>query len=96
LKNQQDLELNNKGVDTERLEIIEDCLSKIEEDLSFIKSNEQTVFDYEKDKREHFDKVHELRVDKATNRKKHNTIKKEQRIEQEKFDKKYKQQYDNI
>ena len=96
LKNQQDLELNNKGVDTERLEIIEDCLTEIIEDLSFIKSNERTVFDYEKDKRELFDKVPELRADKATNRKKQNTLKKEQRIEQEKFDKKYNQQYDIV
>jgi molybdopterin-biosynthesis enzyme MoeA-like protein len=44
LKNQQDLELNNKGVDTERLKIIEDCLTEITEDLSFIRSNERTVF----------------------------------------------------
>jgi hypothetical protein len=96
LKNQQDLELNNKGVDTERLKIIEDCLTEITEDLSFIKSNERTVFDYEKDKRELFDKVPELRADKATNRKKQNTLKKEQRIEQEKFDKKYNQQDDIV
>jgi hypothetical protein len=96
LKNQQDLELNNKGVDTERLKIIEDCLTEITEDLSFIRSNERTVFDYEKDKRELFDKVPELRADKTTNRKKQNTLKKEQRIEQEKFDKKYNQQDDIV
>jgi hypothetical protein len=46
--------------------IIEDCLTEITEDLSFIRSNERTVFDYEKDKRELFDKVPELRADKAT------------------------------
>jgi hypothetical protein len=96
LKNQQDLELNNKGVDTERLKIIEDCLTEITEDLSFIRSNERTVFDYEKDKRELFDKVPELRADKTTNRKKQNTLKKEQRVEQEKFDKKYNQQDDIV
>jgi predicted nuclease with TOPRIM domain len=33
---------------------------------------------------------------KATNRKKQNTLKKEQRIEQEKFDKKYNQQDDIV
>jgi hypothetical protein len=37
-----------------------------------------------------------LRADKATNRKKQNTLKKEQRIEQEKFDKKYNQQDDIV
>lgn len=96
LQNQQELELDNKGADTERLKNIDNRLTEITENLSFINNNERIVFDYEKDKRELFDKVPELKSEKITNTKKIDTLKQEQRIEQEKFDKKYNQQNDTV
>lgn len=92
LKIQQNSELTNKGADTKRLSIIDERLTKINDALIFIKNNERTVFDYEKDKRELFDKVPKLKADKTANEKKQTTFKNEQRIEQEKFDKRYNQQ----
>ena len=81
LKKQQNSELNNKGADTKRLSIIDERLTKINDALIFIKNNERTVFEYEKDKRELFDKVPKFKADKTANEKKQITLKNEQKIE---------------
>ena len=92
MKIHQSSELKHKGADTKRLSIIDERLTKINDALIFIKNNERTLFDYEKDKRDLFDKVPKFKADKTANEKKQITLKNEQEIELEKFDKRYNQQ----
>ncbi|AGC78564.1 uncharacterized protein DUF3584 [Nonlabens dokdonensis] len=81
LKKEQSSELENKGADTKRLSHIESRLSKIKTDLEYIKENETLVIEYNKDKRELFDNVPQLKVDKASLEKKQSTIINEHKIE---------------
>ncbi len=89
INKQQNTELTNKGANTKRLESIENRLSEINLSLEFIKNNERIVFDYDKDKRELFDKVPQFKTEKATLEKKFESIKVEQNKEQDKLNKKY-------
>lgn len=66
IEHQRQNELANKGADTDRLKAIELQLVKIKEELAFIEKNLRTVFEYEKDKRELFDKVEEFKTGKKT------------------------------
>lgn len=92
LEKQQNSEYKNKGADTKRLESINKKLEKISNALKFIKDNERTVFDYEKDKRELFDIVPQLKIDKTAFEKKQKNLNKEHTTEIENFNKKYTQQ----
>ena len=74
IKKEQTTEFDNKGADTARLTIIDNRLKEIENDLNYIKENERTVSDYEKDKRELFDKVPELKANKIRLKEKQNSI----------------------
>jgi len=64
IQGQQWQEYSHKGVDTDRLAIIEKNLRKIKEELGFIENNRDTVADYKKDKRELFDKVPDFKGEK--------------------------------
>ncbi len=57
-------ELENKGADTGRLTIIEQKLEQITQELEFIENNRNLVAEYEKDKRELFDRLKEFRNSK--------------------------------
>ena len=92
LKEEQTSELGNKGADTKRLNVIEKRLSEIEKALDYIKNNETIVIEYNKDKRELFDKVPQLKVDKASLEKKQATIINEHKIELIKIKAKYSKQ----
>ena len=81
LKKEQISELGNKGADTKRLSVIDNRLSDVEKDLDYIKENETIVIEYNKDKRELFDKVPQLKVDKASLEKKETSIISEHKIE---------------
>jgi len=89
LKKQQNSELDNKGADTKRINIIDTRLTEIVKYLDFIANNEPLVIEYKKDKRELFDKVPELKAEKIGLEKKQNSITDEHKIELNKFDKKY-------
>jgi len=92
LKKEQTSELDNKGADTKRLNIIDNKLNNIEKDLDYIKENETIVIEYNKDKRELFDKVPQLKVDKTSLEKKQASIVNEHKIELNKINSKYSKQ----
>lgn len=96
LKKEQISELGNKGADTKRLNVIDDRLNDVEKDLDYIKENETIVIEYNKDKRELFDKVPQLKVDKASLEKKQTSIISEHKIELNKINSKYSKQEDFV
>jgi hypothetical protein len=96
LKKEQTSELDNKGADTKRLNIIDDRLNDLEKDLDYIKENEVIVIEYNKDKRELFDKVPQLKVDKTSLEKKQASIVNEHKIELNKINSKYSKQEDFV
>ncbi len=96
LKKEQNSELDNKGADTNRLNEIDDRLNDIEKDLDFIKEHETIVIEYNKDKRELFDKVPQLKVEKTSLEKKQASIVNEHKIELNKINSKYSKQEDFV
>nr|WP_321227605.1 ATP-binding protein [uncultured Psychroserpens sp.] len=96
LKKEQNSELGNKGADTKRLNIIDNRLQEIEKDLDYIKGNETIVIEYNKDKRELFDKVPQLKVDKTSLEKKQTSIISDHKIELNKINTKYSKQEDFV
>jgi hypothetical protein len=61
IKVKQKKELDNKGADTKRIEEIDLRLSVIDPELIYIDNNRDTVAEYNKDKRELFDKEDEFK-----------------------------------
>ncbi len=61
IKVKQKKELGNKGADTKRIEEIDLRLSVIDPELNFIDNNRDKVAEYNKDKRELFDKEDEFK-----------------------------------
>ena len=85
LKENQNAELEHKGADTKRLQTIDNQLSEIQLDLNFINDNQRLVFEYEKDKRELFDKVPELKAERISQEKKQEVISAEHQEEMNKM-----------
>ena len=85
LKQQQYSELNDKGVNTSRVEKIEKRLNEIKQDLQFIEDNQRIMYDYEKDKRELFDKIQEFNTEKLRLEKRLISLEKEHTIEKGKL-----------
>ena len=92
LKKEQTSEFDNKGADTKRLNTIDDRLSEVDRALDYIKNNETIVIEYNKDKRELFDKVPQLKADRASLEKKQTSIIDEHKIELDKINHKYLEQ----
>lgn len=86
LKKEQISELDTKGADTKRLSLINVRLTEIQKSLDFISSNERVVFEYEKDKRELFDKIPELKANKVSLEKKQSMIVDEHKNETSKLE----------
>ncbi|MDH6306731.1 hypothetical protein M2459_001965 [Parabacteroides sp. PF5-5] len=63
-KAKQQSDLLGKGVDTKRLATIDMSLAQIGEELKYIEENRDTVSDYQKDKRELFDKTDDFNTKK--------------------------------
>ena len=63
-KAKQQKELSGKGVDTKRLSAIEASLTQIKEELRYIDENRDKASDYQKDKRELFDKADDFKTKK--------------------------------
>lgn len=85
-------ELKNKGADTKRLNEIDERLSEIAVKLSYISDKEIDVIEYNKDKRELFDKVPQLKADKKRLENKQAIILDEHMAERNKISKKYAEQ----
>jgi hypothetical protein len=61
---QKEQELSSSGVDTKRLDAIESGLDAIKTELDFIDTNRDTVAEYNRDKRELFDRLPEFKNQK--------------------------------
>lgn len=61
IKDREKSELSKQGADTGRIEEIDKSLEEIDEELESIESNNTLVIEYQKDKRELFDKEQDLR-----------------------------------
>lgn len=85
IKIQQKKELYNKGADTKRIEEIDLRLSLIDRELIFIDNNRDTVAEYNKDKRELFDKEAEFKGKKTLFEKHLETELAKHKQQQEKF-----------
>ncbi len=96
LKTKQTSELKDKGADTERLNTIDNKMAEIDEALRYIEQNEVTVIEYNKDKRELFDKVPQFKAEKTSLEKKQSSIKTEHQIELQKTNDKCKDQKDIV
>lgn len=88
LENKLSSELKSKGADTKQLDDLNLRLNQIKKDLDFIKVNERIVFDYEKDKRELFDMLPQLKIDRTEFEKKLTKLNEEHSTELKKSNKK--------
>lgn len=85
IKSKQKKELGTKGADTKRIEEIDLRLSVIDPELIFIDNNRDTVVEYNKDKRELFDKEDEFKGKKTLLEKQLETELVKHKQQQEKF-----------
>lgn len=85
IKSKQKKELDTKGADTKRIEEIDLRLSVIDPELIFIDNNRDTVAEYNKDKRELFDKEDEFKGKKTIFEKQLETELAKHKQQQEKF-----------
>lgn len=85
IKNKQKKEFDVKGADTKRIEEIDLRLSVIDHELIFIDNNRDTVAEYNKDKRELFDKEDEFKGRKSLFEKQLETELAKHRQQQENF-----------
>src|SRR5690625_3219468 len=92
LKSQQSDALAEKGADTKRIQEIDSELAEMQKELDFIVENEALVIEYNKDKREVFDKVPEWKAERKQKESERDTITEVHRKEQQKADKKYAEQ----
>jgi len=66
IKSQSQNELAKKGADTKQLARIEERLNTLSNELDFIEKNRDTVAEFNKDKRELFDKVDEFKTERKS------------------------------
>ena len=92
LKKEKNSELSNQGANTKRLNEIDEQLTKIKTSLDYISNNEHLVFEYNKDKRELFDKVPQLKADRVSLEKKQEVLSKEFEADLAKIDTKHDKQ----
>lgn len=92
LKLEQTTELGSKGADTKRLGILEDHLTQVKKDLLYISNNETIVIEYNKDMRELFDNVPQLKVDQNRLVLNQETIFKDHKLELDKVNQDYETQ----
>lgn len=96
LKQKQTTALKDKGADTKRLHKIDHQLNDIQLDVNFINENQRLVIEYEKDKRELFDKVLELKAEKISLEKKQERMTDEHQAEMNKISKKCSKQESSV
>lgn len=64
LKEQQTTELQQEGVNTDRIDEIDGQLADLQQEIDFIKANTGLVFEYQKDKRDFIDKIDGFKEDR--------------------------------
>ncbi len=85
-------ELNQGGLDDQRLKEIESSLTELQEKLQFIEDKQVLVIEYYKDKRELFDRVPTLKKEQQLLDKKFQQLAEEQQSQQQKLTEKQQQQ----
>lgn len=95
-KEKQTSELDDKGADTKRLTSIDASLEQIGKSLDYIDQNEALVIEYNKDKRELFDKVPEFKAERISLEKKQTSIESEHKDELRKINDKYQTQEEKV
>ncbi len=88
LQHQKNNELNNNGADTDRLEKINLQLQTIINKLDFIEKNNTLVIEYNKDKRELFDKIPDFENEMSKLENKLNQVKQEYSERKQKLEEK--------
>ena len=96
LKLNQTSELEDKGADTKRINSIDVSLSGIGKALGYIEQNERIVIEYDKDKRELFNKVPQFKADKISLEKKQTSIESEHKVELKKINDKYQEHQNRV
>ena len=81
-------ELSGKGVDTERITVLRNEVARTEQELAFIEQHRRLVYDYEKDKREFFDRMDEFRNGKQLAEKELDGEKEKFRLKEEELNQK--------
>lgn len=81
-------ELSGKGVDTERITALRNEVACTEQELAFIEQHRRLVYDYEKDKREFFDRMDEFRNGKQLAEKELDGEKEKFRLKEEELNQK--------
>ena len=81
-------ELFGKGVDTERITALRNEVARTEQELAFIEQHRRLVYDYEKDKREFFDRMDEFRNGKQLAEKELDGEKEKFRLKEEELNQK--------
>lgn len=81
-------ELSGKGVDTERITALRNEVARTEQELAFIEQHRRLVYDYEKDKREFFDRMDEFRNGKQLAEKELDGEKEKFRLKEEELNQK--------
>ena len=81
-------ELSGKGVDTERITALRNEVTRTEQELAFIEQHRRLVYDYEKDKREFFDRMDEFRNGKQLAEKELDGEKEKFRLKEEELNQK--------
>ncbi len=85
IKTAQKQELKAKGADTNRIEAIDLRITELQSELIFIENNRDKVAEYNKDKRELFDKESEFKTNKTLLDKKLETEEEKHQQQKEKF-----------
>jgi len=96
LNKEQTSELDDKGADTKRLNVIENRLIEIEKALDYIRENETIVIEYNKDKRELLDIVPQLKADKVSLELKQTSIIDGHKLELNKIHRNHLEQEENV
>lgn len=81
-------ELSGKGVDTERITALRNEVVRTEQELAFIEQHRRLVYDYEKDKREFFDRMDEFKNGKQLAEKELDGEKEKFRLKEEELNQK--------
>jgi len=89
INNKQFSEMENKGADIQRIKTLENQLQAIDDNLVFIEENETLVIEYNKDKRELFDKVPEYKLKITEFEHNLSELSEKNKTEKEKLNKKY-------
>ena len=96
IEDQQNSEMSVKGADTKQLGIIETQLQAIEQELNYIEQHQTLFIEYQKDKREMFDKVTEWKSQQISMDQKQEAMQENHRKEKDRLQLKIDYQFSQV